>query len=211
MLELMDQQTIRVVENWRPMGLNVDAGALLVAQTDSGLGAVADADRLIQICGDQGASEAYRAETEEESEMLLGARRMAILAMEDTGDWLLDDIAVPRSRLAEAMVRIQDVAGRHGVMICTFGHAGDGNLHPTIITDRGDEEAAARALLAFDDILEVARMCGGTITGEHGVGNLKQRALAEELDSVSADLHTRVKHAWDPENILNPGKSLPRW
>lgn len=143
--------------------------------------------------------------------MLLGARRMAILAMEDTGDWLLDDIAVPRSRLAEAMVRIQDVAGRHDVMICTFGHAGDGNLHPTIITERGDQEAAARALRAFDDILAVALECGGTITGEHGVGNLKQTALAQELDDVSASLHTRIKQAWDPENILNPGKSLPRW
>ncbi len=211
MLELMDQQTIRVVENWRPMGLDVSAGALLVAQTDSGAGAIADADRLIQICEQHGASEAYRAETEEESEMLLGARRMAILAMEDTGDWLLDDIAVPRSRLAEAMVRIQDVAGRHDVMICTFGHAGDGNLHPTIITERGDQEAAARALRAFDDILAVALECGGTITGEHGVGNLKQTALAQELDDVSASLHTRTKQAWDPDNILNPGKSLPRW
>ncbi len=211
MLELMDQQTIRVVENWRPMGLDVAAGALLVAQTDSGLGAAADADRLIAICLEQGATEAYRAETEEESEMLLGARRMAILAMEATGDWLLDDVAVPRSRLAEAMVRIQDVAARHDVTICTFGHAGDGNLHPTIVTERGDEAAAARALLAFDDILEVALACGGTITGEHGVGNLKQHALAQELDDVAASLHARIKHAWDPENILNPGKSLPRW
>ncbi len=211
MLEVMDQQTIRVVENWRPMGLDVSAGALLVAQTDSGLGAAADADRLIAICLEQGAAEAYRAETEEESEMLLGARRMAIIAMEATGDWLLDDVAVPRSRLAEAMLRIQDVAARHDVAICTFGHAGDGNLHPTIVTERGDQAAAARALLAFDDILEVALACGGTITGEHGVGSLKQHALAQELDEVAASLHPRIKQAWDPENILNPGKSLPRW
>jgi glycolate oxidase len=211
MLEVMDQQTIRVVENWRPMGLDVSAGALLVAQTDSGLGAAADADRLIAICLEQGAAEAYRAETEEESEMLLGARRMAIIAMEATGDWLLDDVAVPRSRLSEAMLRIQDVAARHDVTICTFGHAGDGNLHPTIVTERGDQAAAARALLAFDDILEVALACGGTITGEHGVGSLKQHALAQELDEVAASLHPRIKQAWDPENILNPGKSLPRW
>ncbi len=212
MLELMDQQTIRVVEGWRPMGLDVDAGALLVAQMDSGHGSAAlDADRLIEICQQQGAREGYRAEDEAESEMLLGARRMAILAMEDAGDWLLDDVAVPRSSLAEAMVRIQGIAARHEVMICTFGHAGDGNLHPTIITPRGDDAAAARALLAFDDILGVALELGGTVTGEHGVGNLKQRALGAELDDVAADLHVRVKRAWDPENILNPGKSLPRW
>ncbi len=212
MLELMDQQTLRVVENWRPMGLDINAGALLVAQMDSGHGsALLDADRLLQICEDNGATAAHRSESEQESEMLLGARRMAILAIEAQGDWLLDDIAVPRSNLAEAMVRIQDVAAKHEVTICTFGHAGDGNLHPTIITERGDQGAAARALLAFEDILEVALSLDGTVTGEHGVGNLKQEALSRELDSVSIDLHSRIKQAWDPLGILNPGKSLPRW
>jgi len=212
MLELMDRQTIEVVERWRPMGLDTSAGALLVAQTDSGPGAQeAEADRLVEICLAHGAREGYRSEDEEEAEMLLGARRMAILAMEEMGDWLLDDVAVPRSQLAEAMVRIQAVAERHDVTICTFGHAGDGNLHPTIITERGDQEAAARALLAFDDILHVALELGGTVTGEHGVGNLKQRALGMEIDAVSADLHSRIKAAWDPQGILNPGKSLPRW
>ncbi len=212
MLELMDQQTLRVVENWRPMGLDINAGALLVAQMDSGHGsALLDADRLLQICEDNGATAAHRSESEQESEMLLGARRMAILAIEAQGDWLLDDIAVPRSNLAEAMVRIQDVAAKHEVTICTFGHAGDGNLHPTIITERGDQSAAARALLAFEDILEVALSLDGTITGEHGVGNLKQEALSRELDPVSIDLHSRIKQAWDPLGILNPGKSLPRW
>jgi glycolate oxidase len=212
MLELMDQQTLRVVEAWRPMGLDVNAGALLVAQTDSGHGAaLADADRIVQICADHGAREGYRSEDEAEAEMLLGARRMAILAMEDLGDWLLDDVAVPRSNLAEAMVRIQDIAARHEVTICTFGHAGDGNLHPTIVTERGDAAASARALLAFDDILDVSLTLGGTVTGEHGIGNLKRRALGRELDDVSASLQLQVKQAWDPEHILNPGKSLPRW
>lgn len=212
MLELMDQQTISVVEAWRPMGLDVQAGALLVAQTDTGHGSgIADADRLLQICEANGAREGYRSEDEAESEMLLGARRMAILAIEDLGDWLLDDVAVPRSALAEAMVRIQDIAQLHDVRICTFGHAGDGNLHPTIVTDRGDEAAAARAMLAFEDILDMALALGGTVTGEHGVGNLKQRALGREIDSVAVDLHARIKQAWDPEDILNPGKSLPRW
>ncbi len=212
MLELMDRQTIEVVEQWRPMGLDTSAGALLVAQTDSGHGAAAmEADRLVEICLAHGAREGYRSEDEAESEMLLGARRMAILAMEDRGDWLLDDVAVPRSQLAEAMLRIQGIAGRHDVTICTFGHAGDGNLHPTIITERGDEAAATRALAAFDEILDVALDLGGTVTGEHGVGSLKQRALGAELDAVAADLHSRLKDAWDPLGILNPGKSLPRW
>ena len=211
-LELMDNATIRIVENWRPMGLDTSAGCVLMAQFDDGVGAAeADADRFVAIAERAGASEIHRSETPEEAEMLLGARRMAILAIEEAGDWLLDDIAVPRSRLAEALGRIEDISAHREVSICTFGHAGDGNLHPTIITKRGDTDARARAMEAFDDILELALDLGGTITGEHGIGNLKQRMLTRELDEVARDLHTRVKAAWDPDNILNPGKSLPRW
>lgn len=212
MLELMDRQTIVAVEAWQPMGLDVAAEALLVAQTDAPHGgAAADANRLLAICSANGATQTHRSDDPQESELLLGARRMAIPAIEAAGDWLLDDVAVPRSALAEAMVRIQGIGSHHDVRICTFGHAGDGNLHPTIVTPRGDHDAAARGLLAFDDILDLARSLGGTVTGEHGVGNLKRRALAGELDDVSQDLHTRIKSAWDPLGILNPGKALPRW
>jgi glycolate oxidase len=97
------------------------------------------------------------------------------------------------------------------VQICTFGHAGDGNLHPTIVMPRGDTDAAERGMQAFEGILDVALSLGGTITGEHGVGNLKRHALVRELDDVAMDLHARIKQAWDPEGILNPGKALPRW
>lgn len=212
MLELMDRQTIVAVESWQPMGLDVTAEALLVAQTDAPHGAAAaDADRLLVICEQSGAVEVHRSDDPQESDLLLGARRMAIPAIEAVGDWLLDDVAVPRSVLAEAMLRIQDIAANRDVRICTFGHAGDGNLHPTIVTPRGDHDAAARALLAFEDILDLALSLGGTVTGEHGVGNLKRRSLSEELDHVAASLHSRVKAAWDPEGILNPGKALPCW
>lgn len=212
MLELMDKQTIAAVEAWQPMGLDAGAGALLVAQSDAPHGgAMIEADRLVELCLRHGATEAYRSDDPVESELLLGARRMAIPAIEAQGDWLLDDIAVPRSVLAEAMVRIQDVAEANDVRICTFGHAGDGNLHPTILTARGDHDAAARALVAFEQVLDVALALGGTVTGEHGIGNLKRRALGLELDAVAAGLHERIKSAWDPQGILNPGKALPRW
>jgi glycolate oxidase len=211
MLEIMDRQTLEVVERWRPMGLDTTAGALLVAQTDSGIGALPEAQRLIEICNQHGAREGYVSDDPEESEMLLGARRMAILAIEALGDWLLDDIAIPRSRLAECMQRIEVIAAERDVTICTFGHAGDGNLHPTIITERGDEAAAARALLAFDDMLVLALELDGTLTGEHGVGLLKRDLLGQEIGEVAIDLHRRIKQAWDPLSILNPGKSLPRW
>jgi glycolate oxidase len=210
MLEVMDRSTIETVEAWQPMGLDTSAGALIVAQVDDG-DAAAQADRLLDACRARGAVEAYRAEDAEQSELLLGARRMAIPAIEALGDWLLDDVAVPRSRLAEAMGEFARIAERHGVRICTFGHAGDGNLHPTLVTPRGDVDAAAGALVAFDEIMDVALALGGTITGEHGVGSLKQHALARELDPAAAGLHERIKAAWDPAGILNPGKALPRW
>lgn len=212
MLELMDRTTIQAVETWRPMGLDTSAEALLIAQSDApGEAGVAEADLLLEICERAGAIEVYRSEDPEQAEMLLGARRMAIPALETMGDWLLDDVAVPRSQLARAMTMIAELAVKNDVMIATFGHAGDGNLHPTIVIPRGDEAAALRAMTAFDEILDVALACGGTITGEHGVGTLKRSFLAQELDSVAIDLHSRIKAAWDPENILNPGKALPRW
>ena len=212
MLELMDRTTITAVEEHQRMGLDTTAEAILIAQTDAGGDAgIAEADRLLAICEQAGALETYRSEDPEQAEMLLGARRLAIPALEMKGDWLLDDIAVPRSRLAEAMRRITDISQDRDVVIGTFGHAGDGNLHPTIVVPRGDEAAAERAMLAFDDILDVALDVGGSITGEHGVGTLKRRHLARELDDVAIDLHTRIKQAWDPQGILNPGKALPRW
>ncbi len=212
MLELMDNATVVAVEQWQPMGLDTSAQALLVAQTDAtGSGALDEADALLELCARNGALETHRSDDPQEAELLLGARRMAIPAIEAMGDWLLDDVCIPRSALAEAMLRIQDIARQRDVRICTFGHAGDGNLHPTIVTPRGDVEAAARALQAFDDILALALRLGGTITGEHGVGALKNAALTQELDRVAIDLHARVKAAWDPAGILNPGKALPRW
>ena len=210
MLELMDNTSIVAVEEWRSMGLDTSAGALLIGQFDSP-GAGEDARRLGEICEAGGASEVYVSQDPEESEMLVGARRMVIPALESSGDWLLDDVAVPRTRLADTMVAIQEVAARNDVQIATFGHAGDGNLHPTIVTPRGDDDAAARAQIAFDEILDVALSNEGSITGEHGVGSLKREALAKELDNVQIDLHSRIKEALDPRGILNPGKALPRW
>ena len=210
MLELMDNASISAVEAWQPMGLDTSAGALLIGQFDSPESA-SDAKVLSEICEQSGAQETYVSEDPQEAEMLVGARRMVIPALESAGDWLLDDVAVPRTQLARTMVQIQEVAERHDVQIATFGHAGDGNLHPTIVTPRGDDEAAARALTAFDEILDVALANGGTVTGEHGIGSLKREALAKEIDEIQMDLHSRIKEALDPRNILNPGKALARW
>lgn len=212
LLEIMDRTTMQAVESWRPCGLPQDAGALLLLQSDlPGQAGEDEADRMLEICQQHCASEIYRSEDPDQAEALLGARRMAIPALEALGDWLLDDIAVPRSGLADAVHAIERISERRDVLIGTFGHAGDGNLHPTIVIPRGDRDAAVRAMAAFEDMLEVALDLGGTVTGEHGVGLLKRRSLAEELDLPAQDLHLRIKEAWDPRGILNPGKALPRW
>lgn len=212
LLEIMDRATMEAVESWRPSGLPADAGGLLLIQSDlPGAAGESEADRMLQMCQSHGAREVYRSEDPAQADALLGARRMAIPALESRGDWLLDDIAVPRSRLAEAMAAIEGISHARDVLIGTFGHAGDGNLHPTIVVPRGDEDAAVRAMGAFDDMLDLALRLGGTVTGEHGVGLLKRRSLAEELDEPAQDLHQRIKAAWDPQGIVNPGKSLPRW
>lgn len=212
LLEIMDRASLQAVESWRPMGLDTESVALLVAQSDlPGDAGATEADVIIEAALRAGASEAYRSEDAEQSEMLLGARRMVIPALEAMGDWLLDDVAVPPSRMAEAVIAIERIAADRDVMIATFGHAGDGNLHPTIVTPRGDVEASARALQAFDDIVRVALDLEGTVTGEHGVGLLKRSGLSRELHPVAAEMQIRIKEALDPRNILNPGKNMPIW
>jgi glycolate oxidase len=210
LLELMDRTTVAAVEAYRPMGLDVEAAALLLAQTDlPGAAGEADADALLATCLSAGASEAYRSSDPAEADLLLEARRLALPALERLGTWVLDDIAVPRSRLAEAIARIEEIATTRQVVVGTFGHAGDGNLHPTLVHPHGDEVAALRVAEAFEDIVAMSLELGGTVTGEHGVGLLKRAALGRELDPTATSMHAAVKQALDPLGILNPGKALP--
>jgi len=210
LLELMDRASIAAVEAFKPMGLDTTTGALLHTQSDlPGQAAAAEVDIVLAACERAGAVETYRSEDPEQADLLLGARRMVIPALEAAGDWLLDDVAVPRSRLADAVSGVEEIAATYGVAIATFGHAGDGNLHPTMVTPRGDAEARERAAQAFDAVLDLALRLDGTVTGEHGVGLLKRPALGRELDDVAVDLHTKLKAAFDPAGILNPGKSVP--
>ena len=207
LLELMDRTVVGAVEAMHPMGLDPSAAAVLLAQTDSP--GTTEADLLTQAFDAAGATEVYRSQDAGEADQLLEARRLAFPALERLGAVLLDDVAVPRSQLVEAVARIEQIAAERDVVIGTFGHAGDGNLHPTIVHPHGDHDAAARAALAFADIVAVALSLGGTVTGEHGVGSLKAAFLAQELDPVARSLHTAVKSALDPLGILNPGKGLP--
>jgi glycolate oxidase len=206
MLELMDRTTIRVVDDALKMDLDRDAAALLLAQSDAGGDQAAEEiATMVAVCEKAGADFVAETTDPDEGESLLAARRGALPALERLGSVLLDDVCVPRTRVPDLVIRVEEIAARHDVLIGTFGHAGDGNMHPTVVFDSSDEASTRRAMAAFDDILAAALDLGGTITGEHGVGRLKRPALTRELDEVALDVHRAVKAAFDPAGILNPG------
>jgi glycolate oxidase len=207
LLELMDQTTIAAVESMTRMGLDTDAGALLLAQSD-GPRAAEDIERCIAACTAAGASEIVHTIDPTEGEMFLAARRAALPALERMGDSILDDVAVPKPCIPQMLEAIKRIGKRHQIVIGTFGHAGDGNLHPTIIFERQDPASQAAAQAAFEDILSAATALGGTVTGEHGVGSLKQRYLADMIGANELALMGRIKSAFDPMGILNTGKAI---
>jgi len=213
LLELLDQVHLRAIEAYRPMGLRVDASALLLAAVDTGPRAAADLDRIAELCTAAGADEVYAATDATEAAELLRARRLAHPAMEHLattlhtdGGLIIDDVAVPRSRLAEMLDGVARIADKHGIPVAVVGHAGDGNLHPNIVVDRADPSSVDKGRTVFDAIMELGLSLGGTCTGEHGVGLLKRDWLATEIGPVGVRVHRAVKDALDPEHLLNPGK-----
>jgi glycolate oxidase len=215
LLELVDQTHLAAIEAYRPMGLRTDAAALLLAAVDTGPRAAEDLARIEALC--HGATETYTATDATEADALLAARRLAHPAMEQAaaaafpdgnGGLIIDDIAVPRTALAAVLDGVARIAAAHAVTVGVVAHAGDGNLHPNIVVDRADPASVARGQAAFDEILELALSVGGTITGEHGVGLLKRDWLARELGPVGVRVHRAIKHALDPDGLLNPGKVL---
>jgi D-lactate dehydrogenase (cytochrome)/glycolate oxidase len=203
----MDRTTIRAVEDLTKMGLDTDAGALVLLQCD-GPAASGEARRCASAFEAHGAS--YIAETADrnEGDLLLAARRSALPALERLGSTLLDDVAVPTPSIPALIARIETVAATHRVVIGTFGHAGDGNLHPTLVYDPSSPKSKAAVLAAFDEIVRAALDLGGTITGEHGVGALKQPYLADMIGPTERALMHRIKDAFDPTGILNPGRAI---
>jgi glycolate oxidase len=208
-MELMDQTTIRAIEDWQHLGLDRNAAAVLIVRSDSGDFGRADLDAAEQACRASRATEILRSTDALESEGLMGARRAAFPALERLGITLLEDVAVPRGHIVELVAAVERLAVEHQVQIGTFGHVGDGNLHPTLIMPRGDEAARGRALAAADAIVGVTLSLGGTISGEHGIGVLKRDQLGRELGPEGIRVSWAIKKALDPLGIMNPGKVLP--
>jgi glycolate oxidase len=163
---------------------------------------------MAEICRGLGALDVAQASDAAESAMLLEARRLVGPALDRLGVTLVDDVAVPRERLAELLVGTEAIAAEQGVLVACPGHVGDGNMHPTVVFERGDPGAEARAVAAFEAIMALGLSLGGTITGEHGVGLLKREWLRRELGEVGSRLHRELKAVFDPQGILNPGKVL---
>jgi glycolate oxidase len=209
MLELMDRPSIRAVESHRPMGLDTEAGALLVAQSDApGTACAVEVESMRKACEAAGAADVFVTDDADEGEQFVQARRMVIPAVELLGELMLEDVGVPVPRLPELVDAVARIAQRHDLLIPVIAHAGDGNTHPLIVVPRGDDDAKARAVIAFGEIMTAAIALGGTITGEHGVGRPKKSALPAQLGDDVMALTRRVKDALDPDGILNPGAIL---
>jgi glycolate oxidase len=206
--ELIDRVCLHAVNSWKHAGLPEDAAALLLAQTDLPEPAAEQEAAAIHAAFEAaGARDAVFSTDPTEADALFDARRLAYPALEQRGDAMLtEDVCLPRGRLAEMLARVEEIAAHHDVLIANIAHAGDGNLHPLLITPHGDEAAKRRAQAAFDDIVDAALAFGGTVTGEHGVGLLKLPGMRAELGPEVLALQRAVKQALDPHGILNPGK-----
>jgi glycolate oxidase len=208
MFELIDRHCVAAVNEWKHTGLPDDAAALLLAQTDiPEPGAQAQAEAIHAEFVAAGATEAIMSTDTVEAEALFAARRLVFTALQQRGDPILvEDVCLPRGRLVEMLMRVEEIAARHDTFIANAAHAGDGNLHPLLITPKGDAAAEKRSQAAFAEIIDVAIDMGGTVTGEHGVGILKVDGMRRELGPIAVAMQRAVKDALDPLGILNPGK-----
>ena len=206
--ELLDAAALAAVDAAQGTDFSARGGALLLVQTD-GAGAAAEADIVRRAIEPLSGAVQITADPDEAA-ALLSARRLALPSLERLGRVLIEDIAVPRSRLAEAVRAVTAIAERHGVRVATLAHAADGNLHPIFVLDgvRSADPVPEPVWAAAAEVFQTALKLGGTLTGEHGVGLLKKQWVAEELGEQSLTVQRQIKHTLDPHGILNPGKAL---
>ena len=199
-LEIMDRVTINAIEDYLRLGLDRNIGAMLLIEVDGQQGAVdAEAEVVKKACSVNNAKSCKQASSEQERDEIWRARRAALSSLARVRpSTILEDATVPRSRIVEMVEAINDIAKRYELTIGTFGHAGDGNLHPTILTDMRDKKEEIKVENAIEEIFKAAVGLGGTLSGEHGIGISKARYLKMEISHESYEIMKRVKKAFDP-------------
>jgi glycolate oxidase len=205
MLEIVDQTTLKAVEAWHPLGFAV-AGSVLLMQLDENHSLCEPA---LETCKQFGLIDGVYSDDPADAADLIRVRKLAYPALERMGATLLDDVALPITKIAEFVERVEKLSAEVDLTIGIFGHAGDGNMHPTIVHDHGDLAAAERAQKAFGQIVEIAQSLGGTASGEHGIGSIKPGFVTNEISKTVIELQRAVKKVFDPNSILNPGKKIP--
>ncbi len=207
-LEFLDNVTIKCVEDYARLGLPTSVGALLLIEVDGHPAQIEEeAEKIEKICKINNAIDFKVAGSEQESLRLKTARRSAFAALARVKPTtILEDATVPRSFVPEMVEKIQEIASKYQIMIGNFGHAGDGNLHPTALTDERDRDEMRRVEKAFEEIFDFALKLGGTITGEHGVGLAKKKFLEKQFNEPAIEFMRKIKRVLDPNSVLNPGK-----
>jgi len=205
MLEVVDSTTLRAVEEWKPLGFE-NVSTVLLFQSDDSPEVCAKA---VTIAQQHGAIDATYSDDPRDSADLIQVRKLAYPALERKGAALLDDVCVPISQISNLVTEVEKIAVESGLLIGIFGHAGDGNMHPTIVYEHGDVAAEQRAVQAFNSIIKVAQKLGGTASGEHGIGSIKVDSAKRETSDRVTELQRSIKKVFDPKGILNPGKKIP--
>ena len=209
-LELMDRFTIGAVDDMNHLGLDRKAAAMLMIESDMpGIAATVELERAEAVCVTTGATSTIRSETAAEADLLRQARRAAHWAFERIGDVHMEDIVVPRARVPDMLRAIEAIGVKHGVRMGAFGHAGDGNLHPDLVFERGDPRAAEVTQAVRTELYRTALELGGSVTGEHGIGVARREWLVEQRGADAVRVMRAIKAALDPLGILNPGRVLP--
>jgi glycolate oxidase len=211
-LEIMDNATIRCVEGFAKIGLPLEMAALLLIEVDGHPAVVAEeADGVKAVLHKVGAAEIQEATDAERAAQLAAARRTALSALARVSPTtLLEDATVPRSRLAETFDEIERLTEKFQLKVGTFGHAGDGNLHPTVLCDERDRDEMERAHAFYNELYDKVLAWGGTVSGEHGIGLAKIDYLERQIGAGGVEVMRRIKRSFDPGGILNPGKIFSR-
>ncbi|SMC86357.1 FAD-binding oxidoreductase, partial [Sporomusa malonica] len=207
-LEIMDNQTIRAVEDYLNVGLPVSAEAILLIEVDGSAVAIAkQAEHVMKVCRKCGATEIQAASTPEDIDKLWRARRAISPACGKINPTKIsEDATVPRSQIPEMVRRLRAIAKKYDLKMVIFGHAGDGNLHPNILSNKHDHEEMERVEQAVEDLFKAALELGGTLSGEHGIGYMKAPFLKWETGETGFAVGQKLKSVVDQQGLLNPGK-----